>query len=483
MKRIICLFLCIILVFSVVSCGEEKSSGEKLKDVKEDSVVPKDLVFEGESFVVLCREDNSFGKYVYEIAADEGATDTVNQAVYQRNRDVIDIFALSELKAHAIPGDWDSKDDFVNTFRNSIDAGLSEFDLIMSQQAYMAVGELNNYFYNFHELPYVSENLDAPYYYEDCVNQMTINGQLKYMVGDYSLTYWDHTFVMFFNKQLAQEHGLENIYELVKSGEWTIDKCIEMAKGKWKDDNNDDWPGVEDTFGYITDTPNVIDALTAQFDIMPTTTAADGTIIIGYDVNKATNILTKMIDFKRTNDMYTAHTTSSDTVDENPLDKIFREGRALFYPANLKRASGFRSMSVDFGIVPYPKWDTNQPDYYTSADVGYSVACVPVDAPDFEKSGAVFEVLSSLSHDTVVPAYYDQALKYKLTRDEDSAEMLDIIRQGFRLNFGVFYAQSLECGSALQDCFANDNTNFASYHQTRLKGYERKLKQLLEYYQ
>jgi len=490
-KKIICLLLCLVLLLPLAAgCTNKTKSGKAVSDLPEGSHVKEGTEFEGEDFTILCREDNAFGDYTYEIVADEGETEIVNQAVYERNRNVMDIFGLSDIVARDIPGDWGSKDDFINTFKNSIDAGLGDFDLIMSQQGYMSMGDLAPYYYNYYDVPYIKETLECTdedhnhdYYYPDIVQEMTINDQLKFMVGDYSLTYWDHVYVMYFNKQIAENYQLENIYQLVRDGKWTIDKCIEMSRGKWVDNNGDEWPGIEDSFGYITDLANTPDAMLSQFDIRQSSRNEDGQVLMDYDVGKVTNVLTKMIDFKKTDDFYCQQTHSDDTDDENPFDKMFTEGRALFYPAILQKAQIFRSMETDFGIIPYPKWDENQAKHKTYSDVGFSVACVPADAPNLEKTGAVLDTLSAVSKEKVIPAYYEEALAYKYTRDEDSAEMLDVIREGFYMDFTVFYAQTLNLGGILNNLMANDNSNFASYYAANVRGYERKLSQLLEYYE
>lgn len=481
----------IILLPLMISCTSDSRGSVKSKNTddvlntngSDTSHVPNDLAFIGEDFTILCREDNAYGEYLYEISADEGETELVNQAIYQRNRDIKDIFGLNDIIAKDIPGDWGNGTNFVNTFRNSIDAGLGEFDLIMGYEAYMATGELLQYYYDFNSVPYVKDSLDHSYYYQDCINEITVNGQLKFIVSDYSLTYWDHVYVMYFNKKIAEEYAINNIYDMVKDGTWTYDKCLELSKGKWKDNNNDNWKDEADTFGYISDIPNTMDAFHAHFDVQPTEFDSSGNITFNMDVGKVTNILETVIDFKSTNDCYTEYMTSGDIVSENPLDKIFREGRALFYHETLSRAEMFRSMDIDFGIIPFPKWDVYQDKYYTHSDPSYSVTVVPADAPDLEMTGAVFDTLAALSKKNVIPAYYDQALKYKYTRDEDSAEMLDIIREGFTVNFGYFYSNPLDCGNVFRDCIPNDNTNFASYYAAKKKGYERKLKLLLEYFE
>lgn len=490
MKKIICLLLCaVMLIPMLVSCSSNDPVTNDGTGVRDDG---RDIqTFPGETYTILCREDNAYGTYLYEITADEGETELVNQAVYDRNQEVLTMTGLADIKAHAIPGDWANGDSFMNTFKNSINAGTGDFDLIMSHQAYMAEGSLAQYFYNIYDIK--SIDLDAEYYYKDIIDEMTIDGQLKYLVGDYSLTYWDHAYVMYYNKQIHANNGLPDLYELVKNGEWTIDKCIELSRGIYQDTNNDQWDGPEDTYGYITDIPNTTDALHAQFDVQPTSRNEAGELVVSLDQNKMHSIIQKMTEFKATKDFHHEYTTSGEIAADNPLDLIFRESRALFYPATLSKAQEFRDIEVDFGIIPCPMWDENQyvtdkngnylGGYYTSAQDGYSVAVIPADVTNPEKSGTVFDALSYLSGEYVIPAYYDEALKLKYSRDDASAEMLDIIRQGFKVNFGIFYNLSINgIGHIFRTLLNQESPNFMSFYAVNQRGYENKLKELVETY-
>ncbi len=486
-KRFIALMLVVLMALPLlVACGDNNEGsgngsggGERLEI---DTVVPDDLTFPGETFTVLCREDSAWGQYLHEIAADEDATELVNEQVYKRNLEVEERFELEKLEAYAIPGHWAAGEDFRNTFKNSILAASGTFDLIMSQQAYMADVSLIDLFYNFYEVPYVKDNMDAEHYYQDIVKEITIDGKLMYMVGDYSLTYWENLYVMYFNKTMAENRNIGDIYQLVRDGEWTYDKMAEMVKGSWTDLNGDAWPGEEDSFGYITEIPNTTDAFWDLFDIRITTRDENDNIVIDVDQAKMVNVLEKLVEFKKSDDTFFEVTDSSMTEDSIKSDKIFREGRALFYPAALSRAQDFRGMETDFGIIPYPKWDTNQDKYYTRSQDGYSVAVVPMDVKNVEKSGAVFDVLTAISNKTVIPAYYDMALRDKYARDDESGEMLDIIREGFKFSFGVFYAPDLGRGLEFRILIGDDNTNYVSYYNANKKGYDRKLKKLLEAY-
>ena len=487
-KRILALILALVMILpAMVSCdskGDDNGPVEPGILTKSDSIVPGDLTFEGETFTVLCREDNAWSDVQHEISADEGETELVNQAVYDRNLEVEERFGLEALVAHAIPGQWAVGDDFVNTFKNSILSDSGAFDLIMSHQAYMVSDPENiELYYNLYELPYVKDNLGATFYNQDIVKEMTINGKLFFLLSDYSLTYWESAYVLYFNKALAENNNLEDLYALVKDGTWTFDRMTEMAKGKWQDLNGDLWPDESDSFGYVSDIPNTTDALSSHFDTHLTGRDENGEVVFNVDQGKMVNILEAFIEFKNSDDTHFVQTSSSDTNDSNPVDKIFREGRALFYPAQLDRAQEFRGMETDFGIIPYPKWDDNQDNYYTHAQDGYSIGVVPMDVRNPEKVGAVVDVLCALSSEMVIPAYYDMALKDKYSRDDESGKMLDIIREGFTCNFGYFYGQPLGCANIFRQLIAQDNSNFVSYYAVQSKGYNRKLNQLIACYE
>ncbi|MBQ4602343.1 MAG: hypothetical protein IJB24_05715 [Clostridia bacterium] len=487
-KRILALMLVLLMVVPMlVSCkgdkgGEDGPGGGGNGLELNTTVVPDDVTFPGETFTVLCREDNAWGQYLHEIAADEDATELVNEAVYKRNLAVEERFELEKLEAYAIPGQWAVNEDFINTFKNSILAASGSFDLIMSQQAYMEDISLIDLFYNFYEVPYVKDNMDAEHYYQDIIDEVTIDGKLMYMVGDYSLTYWENLYVLYFNKTMAENRNIGDIYQMVRDGEWTFDKMAEMVKGSWTDLNGDVWPDEGDSFGYITEIPNTTDAFWDLFDIRVTSRDENDDVKIDVDQGKMVQVLEKVIEFKKTDDTFFESTSSDMTSDSIKCDKIFREGRALFYPSALSRAQTFRGMETDFGIVPYPKWDVNQDKYYTRSQDGYSVAVVPIDVPNVEMSGAIFDVLSAISYESVIPAYYDMALRDKYARDDESGEMLDIIREGFKFSFGNFYAPSLDRGLEFRILIAQENSNFVSYYAVNQKGYERRLKKLLDAY-
>ena len=121
-------------------------------------------------------------------------------------------------------------------------------------------------------------------------------------------------------------------------------------------------------------------------------------------------------------------------VDETiPIDS----GRSLFQFYPLYKIYEFRDSAVDYGVLPFPKYNEAQ-ENYTTNDWG-SLMCVPATVNDPEMVGKVVEYMSYISRDTTIPAYYDVTLVGKLARDEDSAKMMNIIFDNIVFDAGMNY--------------------------------------------
>ena len=99
-----------------------------------------------------------------------------------------------------------------------------------------------------------------------------------------------------------------------------------------------------------------------------------------------------------------------------------------------------RDMEDDFGILPLPKLDAEQDSYYSTYQA-WSGRCyvVPKGGSDLERTSAILEYMCSVSTDTLIDAYYDVTLQRKVSRDDESAEMLDIIFDSYTSDIGLTY--------------------------------------------
>ena len=106
----------------------------------------------------------------------------------------------------------------------------------------------------------------------------------------------------------------------------------------------------------------------------------------------------------------------------------------------MNRVTLLRTMDQDFGIIPPPKFDENQSNYYVTVDTWCaSPVSVPITVKDKEITGLILETLAYESRYLLLPAYYDVQLKTKLARDDESSAMIDIILNNRLYDLGDIY--------------------------------------------
>ena len=162
---------------------------------------------------------------------------------------------------------------------------------------------------------------------------------------------------------------------------------------------------------------------------------------------------------------------------------MFQEQRALILAEYLGNASQMRSYEFDFGILPFPKLDDNQERYKTAPQNGYTMFCTPVTVQNTEKVGAVIEALAAETGKDVLPAFYEIALKTKFARDEESSEMIDIIREGISYNFGTEYGWCLAGAHPWRNMVTDKNKNIVSWLDKNMPRLEKAIAKILSTYE
>ena len=121
-------------------------------------------------------------------------------------------------------------------------------------------------------------------------------------------------------------------------------------------------------------------------------------------------------------------------------------------------------MENDYGILPYPLLDESQTEYGTRVQDTMNLMCIPIDAKSAELSGAVLEALAAQSYRTVTPAFFDIALKSRYSRDPETAEMMDLIKDSILINFESLYNECIGYPwTVLRSMMPQKSNNFSSY--------------------
>lgn len=494
MKQIVSIILLISLLSAVlISCGADKSDDIQTGDVNTtqpesdnndidlnlrentpDSL-PDDLNFNGDEIRILHRSEDVWGK---EIASENEIGEVVNDTIYNRNR-IVEERLNVKITNIPRPGVWENTHNFLDYVRSSIQAGDDEYDLIAGYAYFITALALEGFFYNWNNVKYIDPT--QAWWSADFASEMTIYDKLYFIAGDLSLTMLQSMFVVYFNKQMANDFNLGNLYQTVINGEFTIDKMESYTKNVYQDINGDGVKDDGDRYGVVLTTSNFIDAFFNAFNHPITTKDSDGIPQLSLNTPKMIEMVNKIYNFLHENE--SAFAINETTDNDNLVLKIFAENRSLFNFSYLKYSDILRSMDSDYGIIPYPKWDEAQDNYHTAAQDGYSLFSIPVTCQKIDTVGAVTEALCAESYRKVTPAYYEVTLKAKYSRDEETSQMLDIVRDGLTFNFGTVNSYSMDnMGHIFRNLMTDKKTDFTSRYEASEIKYQSKLDDIVAAY-
>jgi len=136
-------------------------------------------------------------------------------------------------------------------------------------------------------------------------------------------------------------------------------------------------------------------------------------------------------------------------------------------------------METDFGIIPYPKYDEEQTNYYTHLIAHGPIMTIPMTTPDLEFTGMIIEALAAEGYKKVKPVLIDVALKTKQVRDDDSAEMIDIVLEGRRSCFGYPY-DGWGMTFILDFMARGQEMDFSSYYERNVRRAQRAYENVIE---
>ena len=224
---------------------------------------------------------------------------------------------------------------------------------------------------------------------------------------------------------MAEQLDLTSPYDLVDAGTWTLEKYREYMSAAMRDVNGDGTMNTEDIFGFLSDSRH----------IAPTLWVASGVQSIGKDADDIP--VYAMENEKMLEVLEIAHSLYwgekfwySGAENSAECNRLFANSGSLFINTMFSTLFGedFRGMEDNYGIIPYPKYDEAQQTYYTRVEGGTPYV-IPTTVGDAAFSSAILEALSCESYNTLLPVYYELALKTKLTRDERSVQSPDMIMQ------------------------------------------------------
>lgn len=473
MKRTLSVILAIMLaassLLSLAACGDNSVNSDKpdetstaviSSDTLEETIAPEEtrqkhklpdnLDFGGAVFNVVYPD---WQGYMYYFFADESNGDAMNDAIYSRTA-IVEEYLNVDLTQYC-PGYIET---ILPQIKQTVNASDDAYQLALTH-CISGVSDLvtGGYLYNFDNFKYT--DYSAPWWNQAMMDVLRLGKNTYYGVSDYMIPC---PYAIFFNKDIVKNYNLDNPYELVYNGEWTLDKFCEMAASATVDTNGDGKFTIEDQRGLCVEEGSKYISFMAGANQFVSAKGDDGRIALTINTDRTLAIVEKLANLSNTDGVIVFPDGSMSIVD----------GTLLFELHTIAHAVNYRDSEVDIGVLPYPKFDTAQ-ENYISLDWG-GLMCVPVSVQNPDMVGAVLELLAYESGNEVIPAYYDVLLEGKLARDTDTIKMLDILFDTIAYEVAGNY---FGFTSAISDLFytpcrlavEQKSTDFASWYKQREK--------------
>ena len=108
---------------------------------------------------------------------------------------------------------------------------------------------------------------------------------------------------------------------------------------------------------------------------------------------------------------------------------MMEQDQLLYRQGNGYNIPFYRGMIADFGVLPMPKYTEDQEEYRHVVASQYATGLtipITITGEALDRTCVIITALSAASDDAI-DAYYEVNLKSKNARDEESADMLEII--------------------------------------------------------
>ena len=457
MKKAVSIALVILLVSAfLASCSSDASGKQGGKDddtgastggsyttrpeqLSEDIV---ELDYSGRTLTILCRPNDNTEAGT-ELWVEEITNDPVNDAIYNRNAYVCDVLGLGEIRQETA-----NEIDIQDKVDIMVNSGDQTYDIVGASVYYGTPMIQRGEIYNLYENG-IDTYLDPskPWWAQYWIEKAEMGDRLYCITGAPALSLTRLMFVFYYNKDLGESLHVEDMYKVVEEGRWTIDYLNDLITPLYLSLNGDDVRDETDRYGLAINDFENCDMFWSSFDMSMIAKDEDGWFEFdGSQEGKISVAFDKIFYLIRENPG--TFNTNSQTDDHYgfPLSRdIFARGNALFASIHLRFAESkeFRNMQDEYGILPVPKYDEKQKDYYTYAHDQYTVFMIPKTVEDPAMSGAVLEAMAYESYYSVQPTYYDMVLKGRYANDPQSRAMLDLITSHIRVNASFLYGMEI----------------------------------------
>jgi len=449
--------LTVFLILSLLACACSSSGGEKdllqqdttvVSDVenpmtslyreRDDKVPALDLGGRVIRFISMESDADSGQLYDDEICIEELRSEPLNDAIYNRN-----LYVEERLNCK-IENEFGSGTSYkvgekLNVMFNS---GDDTYQVIAYQAPRTMILAFEGHLYDLESIENGYIEFDAPWWQQQYLEEIIMDSSTYALAGDLSLSLLRSVHATFFNKKIAEDNDIDDLYKVVWDGRWTIDYQAQIAADIYVDTNGNSKYDEDDLYGFGTPGYWATDSYWRAFDLDVLSKDEYGDFYLSINEDKLYSALEKIYDLCWENPgSYWRATTANAT----EFESVFASDRVLFMTNKLYVAETqtLRNMSSDYGILPMPKYDLEQKNYGSMPFELFQMFSIPTTAEHPAEVTAVLELMCAESWRKVTPTYSDVVLKGKYLNDTESRRMFELIIDSIKIEAGLIYCYQI----------------------------------------
>lgn len=403
--------------------------------------------------------------YTEFFAEDTG--NAVDTAINRRNSKVEDRLGVT-IKYEGTPGNASHRNEYVAKIRAAYDAG-NTYDIYAGYTLAMATAATSGFCANM--LDYEALDFTAPWWPASLVSEATINDKLFVVTGDLSTNLIYLMYVIYFNKGMITDLGLDDPYECVDANTWTYEKMFQMAHaldGKQS--------ASEPVYGFVANTMHT-DPFFYGAGLRTLDRDDSGLPIISdkFNSERTQNVVEEVAAFL------------ADPISrvDGKCNSIFKSGNSLFIMTLASYATmnlGDADPTLKYGIAPIPKYTADQEKFSTCFGFSTTFYAISGAAPHAEAAAMTLECLASEGHRIIMPIVFEVTMKTRYTNDPIAAKTFDTARAGVSFDLGRIYSDALSniTYNVFRACITKNQPNFNVSYKTREPTLKAKLELMRE---
>lgn len=454
--------------------GEEAETEMSRADTPDS--LPSDLDFGGLNVPILYRG----GVDEQEIFVEDLTGDVVDDAIYNRNIAVSE--RLNVAFQYRTSGNSTAQE-FPGEAKSAIIANADDYAVISWAQYSTLPLCLSHLIMDVSDAKYIDYGM--PWWNTAYMDILQIgNDKRFFLMGDVALNSLKVTAAVFFNQTVYTDlfGGYDSLYGDVIEGAWTLEKLYDLAAKGYRDLNGNGKKDRGDLWGISATTVANTELFAYGLGLKVIGRDADGLPELVVEDERNYAVLDRLNELYWNNEGMNKSYGDGEAFNSPVVSNLFAANEILFLPLWLKTCESLRDMESGYGILPYPKLDETQENYVSLVQDTSSIFCIPITCLHADETGAVIEAMCAENYRTVIPAYYDTALKTKYSRDTVSAQMIDLIHDTSMTDFAYAYNYSISSIGTVMRSVVEANGSLASTVAKSAKAVRKQLSKLIDTY-